>query len=78
MNPFETLLSLKEEEILSLKEDGLPALGFVGRFFQKVSYENILVAVRSQIQTDRLIKFGIDEHPDWEELLNKITNKYTR
>jgi hypothetical protein len=44
----------------------------VGKFLQKVSYENVLVAVRSQIQIDRLVKFNLDEHPDWEVVLNKI------
>lgn len=44
----------------------------VGNFFQKVSYENVLVAVRSQIQIDRLVRFNLDEHPAWEAVLNKI------
>lgn len=44
----------------------------VGKFLQKVSYENVLVAVRSQIQIDRMVKYNLDEHPDWEQVLNKI------
>ena len=44
----------------------------VGKFLQKVSYENVLVAVRSQIQIDRLVQFNLDEHPDWEQVLSKI------
>lgn len=48
------------------------AIKHVGKFFQKVSYENVLVAVRSQIQIERLVKFSLDEHPDWEQVLNKI------
>lgn len=47
----------------------------VGKFLQKVSYENVLVAVRSQIQIDRLVKFNLDEHPDWEQVLNKINKQ---
>ena len=47
----------------------------VGKFLQKVSYENVLVAVRSQIQIDRLVQFNLDEHPDWEQVLNKINKK---
>jgi hypothetical protein len=47
----------------------------VGKFLQKVSYENVLVAVRSQIQIDRLVKFNLDEHPDWEHVLNKINKQ---
>lgn len=47
----------------------------VGKFLQKVSYENVLVAVRSQVQIDRLVKFNLDEHPDWEQVLNKINKQ---
>ncbi len=47
----------------------------VGKFLQKCSYENVLVAVRSQIQIDRLVKFNLDEHPDWEQVLNKINKQ---
>jgi len=42
---------------------------------QKASYENVLVAVRSQIQIDRLVRFNLDEHPDWEQVLNKINKQ---
>jgi hypothetical protein len=49
-----------------------PAVRHVGRFLQKASYENVLVAVRSQIQIDRLVKFNLDEHPEWEQVLNRI------
>lgn len=47
----------------------------VGKFLQKVSYENVLVAVRSQIQIGRLVEFNLDEHPDWEEVINKINKQ---
>jgi hypothetical protein len=53
----------------------LPSVSYVGRFLQKVSYENVLVAVRSQIQIDRLVKFSLDEHPDWEDVLSQINKK---
>jgi len=52
-----------------------PSIKHVGKFLQKVSYENVLVAVRSQIQIDRLVKFNLDEHPDWEQVLNKINKQ---
>lgn len=51
------------------------AIKHVGKFLQKVSYENVLVAVRSQIQIDRLVKFNLDEHPDWEQVLSKINKQ---
>jgi len=47
----------------------------VGKFLQKVSYENVLVAVRSQIQIERLVKFNLDEHPDWEQVLTLINKQ---
>lgn len=52
-----------------------PSVRFVGKFLQKVSYENVLVAVRSQIQIERLVKFNLDEHTDWEMVLNKINKQ---
>ena len=52
-----------------------PAIKHVGKFLQKANYENVLVAVRSQITIDRLVKFNLDEHPDWEQVLTKI-NKH--
>jgi len=56
--------------------DKLPeSVKFVGKFLQKVPYENILVSVRSQIQIERLIKFSLDDHPDWEDLLSKINKQ---
>lgn len=58
------------------KEDEKPkSVEYVGKFLQKVSYENVLVAVRSQIQIDRLVKFNLDEDPNWEEVLNKINKQ---
>jgi hypothetical protein len=56
-------------------ENPPPAIKNVGRFLQKVSYENVLVAVRSQIQVERLVDFSLDEHEDWAQVLNKI-NKH--
>lgn len=55
--------------------ENLKSVDFVGRFLQKVSYENVLVAVRSQIQIDRLVKHSLDEHPEWEEVLSKINKQ---
>lgn len=52
-----------------------PSVKHVGKFLQKVSYENVLVAVRSQIQIERLVRFNLDEHPDWEQVLNKINKQ---
>lgn len=57
------------------KDEPPPSVKYVGKFLQKVSYENVLVAVRSQIQIDRLVKFSLDEHPDWEEVLNMINKQ---
>lgn len=47
----------------------------IGKFLQKVSHENVLVAVRSQIQVHRLVKFGLDEQPDWEPVITKISKQ---
>lgn len=56
--------------------DNLPAsVKYVGKFLTKVSAEDVLAAVRSQIQIDRLVKFSLDEHPDWSEVLSVINRK---
>lgn len=56
----------------SKPEEPPVSIKHVGKFLQKASYENVLVSVRSQITIDRLVKFNLDEHPDWEQVLNKI------
>jgi hypothetical protein len=48
---------------------------YVGKFLQKVAPENVLVSVRSQIQIDRLVKHGLDEHEAWSDVLNKINKQ---
>lgn len=50
-----------------------PSVGFVGKFLQKISYENILIAVRSQINVDRIVKFNLDEAPYWSDLLSSVS-----
>lgn len=60
-------------------EDSKPAaLSHVGKFMQKVAMENVLVSVRSQIQVERLIKFQLDEHPDWSSIIDKINKAVER
>lgn len=51
----------------------LDNVGFVGKFLQNVAYENVLVAVRSQIQISRLITHNLDEHKEWAEVIEKIS-----
>ncbi|NDB85251.1 MAG: hypothetical protein EB127_21495, partial [Alphaproteobacteria bacterium] len=58
------------------KGDKLPkAVDHVGKFLQKINYENALVAIRSQIQLERIIKFNLDENPEWGSIITKITKK---
>ena len=52
-----------------------PAVKHMGKFLNKVSYENVLVAVRSQVQIERLVKFNLDEHPDWAQVLGRINKE---
>jgi hypothetical protein len=52
-----------------------PAVKNVGKFLQKVTQEYVLVAVRSQIQIDRIVLFNLDEHPEWEAVLSKINKE---
>ena len=52
-----------------------PAIKHVGKFLHRVSHENVLVAVRSQVQIERLVKFNLDEHPDWAQVLGRINKE---
>lgn len=47
----------------------------VAAFLNRASDENVLVSVRSQITVRRLIKFSLDEHPDWEPILTRVNKK---
>jgi hypothetical protein len=51
------------------------SVGNVGKFLQKVSSENVLVTVRSQVRIDRIIDYNLDEHPDWESIMAKINKQ---
>lgn len=44
----------------------------VGQLLTKLCPEAVLLAVRSQIQIERIVKFNLDEHPVWSCVLNKI------
>jgi hypothetical protein len=49
-----------------------PALKLMGQFFQYVSHENVLAAVRSQVTIDRIVQFNLDESKDWQEIMSRI------
>lgn len=55
--------------------EGPASIKHVGKFLQYVEHENVLVAVRSQIQIERLVKYNLDEHPNWKEILSKINKQ---
>ena len=52
-----------------------PSVRHMGRFLNQVSNENVLVAVRSQVQIDRLVRFSLDEHPEWANVLSKVNKE---
>lgn len=52
-----------------------PSVKHVGKFLHKVSHENVLAAVRSQVQIERLVRFNLDEHPDWALVLSRINKE---
>jgi hypothetical protein len=55
------------------KDGDLPnSVKLVGKFLQKVAYENVLVSVRNTIQIDRLVRYNLDEHDDWKDVISKI------
>lgn len=51
------------------------ALDHVGKFLQGVPSEQVLVAVRTQLQIKRLIDWNLDEQKEWKPLIDKITSQ---
>lgn len=47
-------------------------LQHMGNFLQYVAHENVLAAVRSQVQIDRIVQFNLDENPHWREILDRV------
>lgn len=67
-------LASQLDEVKDIKN--LPSsINHVGKFLANVTYENVLVAVRSQVQIDRLVRFNLDEHPDWSIVLSRINKE---
>jgi hypothetical protein len=56
-------------------DDLPPSVKHMGKFLKKVSHENVLVAVRSQVQIDRLVRFNLDEQPEWQQVLSRINKE---
>lgn len=52
-----------------------PSVKNMGKFLSTVSHENVLVAVRSQVQIDRLVKFSLDEQPEWNSVLSHVNKE---
>jgi hypothetical protein len=58
------------------KKKELPAITkVVARFLKNVDPEMTLIAVRSQIGLQRTVQAGLDEVPEWEDIINDISNK---
>lgn len=48
------------------------SLNYIGKFFNIVPPETMLVSVRSQVQLSRIVKFDLDEHPEWAKVLKML------
>lgn len=53
-------------------ENPPPALEMMGQFFQYVSHENVLAAVRSQVTIDRIVQYNLDEMKNWDKIMSVI------
>lgn len=50
-------------------------LAYIGKFMQKaVADENILIAVRTQLTLDRVVRWELDQNKDWGRILIDVTN----
>lgn len=75
LSPLNQMLyAYAECQCLALQMDhgDLSGIANVGRILNKLCHEAVLMAVRSQIQIERLVKYNLDEHPEWKNVLNKI------
>lgn len=54
------------------EKDPSGPLRHMGQFLQYTSHENVLAAVRSQVTIDRIVKFNLDEYPDWQDIMSRI------
>lgn len=53
--------------------EALPAsVSYVGKFFENVSVNNIIKATKEHIKLDRIIKYNLDEHPDWKPVFERV------
>jgi len=60
---------------LTDKQELPKSVNYVGSFLGKIkSYENSLVAVRTQISIDRLLNHNMDEVPEWDHVIKKINH----
>lgn len=65
----------KTDLIDPLKKSQPPeTLHYVGKFMQYAGDENVLIAVRQQLQLPRIVRWGLDTIPSWEGLLPKISS----
>jgi hypothetical protein len=48
---------------------------YVAKFLLDVTYEHVLVSVRSCIQIERLVNYNLDANPDWDLLLSRISKE---
>lgn len=58
----------------SSETDPTASINNVGKFLKKVSNVNALVATRSQIGLERLIKHELDIQAEWQHVIAKIGN----
>lgn len=68
-------LATQLDKSLSEGKEAPEALNYMGRFLQGVSSEKVLVSVRSQIQLERIVDWGLDDNSEWGPLLSKIQSQ---
>jgi len=85
LNPTKRLISCmitcsRLSTLLDQSQDGsLPnAVKYVGKLFSNIDYEHVLVGVRSQVTVARLIKYNLDDHADWSDILSRISGSVTK
>lgn len=51
-------------------------LKHIGKFLQNAPPEHVIVAVRSQITVKRIVKFHLEDHPEWDPIMTGINKEF--
>lgn len=62
-------------DVAKANKSGMPeCTDHIGKFLENAGPENILVAVRTQLSTDRIVQWQLDEYKSWKDILTNTSD----